>query len=127
MVAGMARSYYNHRVKLPNASRAFVDIDKLAGYCLNRRHPEGRHKARGFLSTLGMSAKDAEFLKRALLAAAEAEEASQATEDEYRRRYTLDFVLRRAARTALIRSAWIVRRGEDYPRFVTCYVVKESR
>lgn len=32
-------------MKLPNAENAFVDIEKLRGYCLNLSHPRGKHKA----------------------------------------------------------------------------------
>jgi hypothetical protein len=49
-------------VKLPNGINAVVDIVKLRDYCLNSRHPEGRHKARMFRATLGMEREDAEEL-----------------------------------------------------------------
>jgi hypothetical protein len=31
--------------KLPNPEKAFIDLNKLIGYCLNPEHPEGQHKA----------------------------------------------------------------------------------
>ncbi len=34
----------------------------------------------------------------------------------------LDFVLKTPSGSAVIRSGWIVRYGEDYPRLTTCYV-----
>lgn len=57
-------------MKLPNGARAVADIEKLRDYCLSAQHPEGRHKARVFLSALGMSASDANSLREILLAAA---------------------------------------------------------
>ncbi|MEH1788358.1 MAG: DUF6883 domain-containing protein [Nostoc sp.] len=39
-------------MKLPNPECAIVEIDKIAGYCLNPEHPEGKHKARVFKSAL---------------------------------------------------------------------------
>ena len=40
-------------VKLPNGEHAVVDLSKLRNSCLNKGHPQGRHKARQFLSALG--------------------------------------------------------------------------
>ncbi|WP_372726680.1 DUF6883 domain-containing protein [Nostoc sp. TCL26-01] len=37
--------------KLPNPERAIVEAEKIAGYCLNPEHPEGKHKARVFKSS----------------------------------------------------------------------------
>ncbi len=42
-------------MKLPNAEKAFVDIEKLRGYCLNQFHERGKHKARLFSSILGFT------------------------------------------------------------------------
>lgn len=47
------------RVKIPNAARAIVDIEKLRDYCLNPEHPRGRHKARVFARRLGLYVRDA--------------------------------------------------------------------
>ena len=57
-------------MKLPNAERAVVESEKLWDYCLNLAHPRGRHKARVFLSSCGMSAEHAHVLRDALLDAA---------------------------------------------------------
>lgn len=45
---------------LPNFEKASVDLEKLTAYALNASHPEGRHKARVFLSALGVTAADGE-------------------------------------------------------------------
>ena len=52
---------------LPNLKNAVVDIRKLPDYCLNREHSDGKHKARLFLSCLGMTADNAEELRQILL------------------------------------------------------------
>ncbi len=57
-------------MKLPNGSSAVVDVEKLRDYCLSAQHPEGRHKARVFLSALGMTSADADRLREILLSAA---------------------------------------------------------
>ncbi|MGH8738886.1 MAG: DUF6883 domain-containing protein [Burkholderiales bacterium] len=110
-------------MKLRNAERAFVDIAKLRDYCLDETHPEGRHKARVFRSALDLSERDAGFLRQAILAAAADAEAVAGDSDEYGSRYLLDFQLNRGNRKAWIRTVWIVRRNEDFPRLATCYVM----
>jgi hypothetical protein len=40
-------------MNLPGGGDAIVDIAKLRDYCLDSRHPRGRHKARVFAATLG--------------------------------------------------------------------------
>ncbi len=110
-------------MKLPNSAQANVDIAKLRDYCLNSSHPEGRHKARVFRSALDLSAKDAEFLRSAILDVVVSAEAALTDRDAFGSRYILDFELTRGIRKAMIRTAWIVRRGENFPRLLTCYVL----
>ncbi len=110
-------------MKLPNADRAVVEIEKLRDYCLSTSHPRGRHKARVFVSALGITANDAEELRQAILSAIITEEAIQAEHDEYGQRYVVDFSMKRQGKEAFVRSSWIVRHGEDYPRLTSCYVL----
>jgi hypothetical protein len=49
---------------IPNATQSIVDIRKLQGYCLNLSHDDGKHKARLFLSILGMTIDDVEALRQ---------------------------------------------------------------
>jgi hypothetical protein len=109
--------------QLPNAENAIVEIRKLRDYCLSPDHPRGRHKARVFASALGLTADDAEEVREALLSAALCGEADPAEEDEYGKRYVLDFEMKTGAGSATVRSGWIVRRGEDVPRFTSCFVL----
>lgn len=111
------------RIRLPNPENAVVDIRKLLDYCLNPEHPRGRHKARVFSAALGLSADEAEELEGALLSAARSAEAVATEEDEYGQRYVVDFEMSTAAGSATVRSAWIVRRGGDFPRLTSCYVL----
>jgi len=110
-------------MKLPNADKAIVEIEKLRDYCLSPVHPRGRHKARVFHSVLQITAGDAEDFRRVLLESALREDAVLGVSDSYGSRYTIDFDFRRGERTAEIRSCWIVRSGEIVPRFVTCYIL----
>ena len=112
-------------MKLPNGAGAVVDIEKLQDYCLSSQHPEGRHKARVFLSALGMTSADASKLREILLfAAAENNGVSMTIADQYGCRYSLDVVATWGSREALVRSAWIIKTGEEFPRLVSCYVLR---
>lgn len=78
-------------MKLPNADRAVVEIEKLRDYCLSSSHPRGRHKARVFITALGITADDAQELKQAILSAVTTEEATPTERDEYGQRFVIDF------------------------------------
>lgn len=112
-------------MKLPNGARAVVDIEKLRGYCLSTQHPEGRHKARVFLSVLGMASADAERLREILLSAAAVNsEVSMTDADKFGCRYSMDVLVTWGSREAIVRSAWIIKTGEDVPRLISCYVLR---
>jgi hypothetical protein len=110
-------------MKLPGGVEAIVEIAKLRDYCLDPHHPRGRHKARVFLSVLGLAQTDAEFLRTALLEATLDGDAVAGEADQYGERYTIDFKVSRANRSATVRSAWIILRGESAPRLTSCFVV----
>ena len=113
-------------MKLPNGHRAIVDITKLRDYCLNTNHEEGKHKARVFASALCVRAADAEWLREQLLKAAAREDASPTSRTRFGALYVLDFELKTEAGTAMIRSGWIIRQNEDFPRLTTCYVKQKQ-
>lgn len=108
---------------LPNGECAVVAIEKLRDYCLNARHPQGRHKARVFATSLGFTADDAEKLRELLLAAAQTQEVEYGVYDEYGQRYLLDMVLVGSGGLVTVRSSWIIRPSEEVPSLVTCYVL----
>lgn len=110
-------------MKLPNADRAVVDLRKLQDSCLNQEHPRGQHKARLFRSALGLTFQDALELQHLLLAASRSKDAVSLDADDYGQRYALDFSVKRTSGEATIRSLWIVRRGEDFPRLATCSIL----
>jgi hypothetical protein len=110
-------------VKLPNSERALVDPQKLTDYSLDSEHDEGRHKAHLFESLLGISHHNAQLLIDAVQRAALTGEAVLGKLDKYGQRYVIDFSYSGPGGTATIRSAWIIRTGEDFPRLVTCYIL----
>lgn len=110
-------------MKLPNAHRAFVDIAKLRDYSLSSRHADGKHKARVFAAALALAIEDAEWLRDQLLRAARDHNCQPGRSSVYGQRYVLDFVASRRDRSVKVRSVWLVRQGEDFPRLITCYVL----
>ena len=75
------------------------------------------------MSALGFTADRADELQAALLQAAIDEEATTTDSDEYGLRFVLDFTMNGPVGAARIRSSWIVRVGEDFPRLTSCYVL----
>lgn len=115
-------------MKLPNAENAVIDIAKLRDYSLNPNHPEGKHKARVFLEKSGLGSNDAERLRQLILEAILTEEATEQRPTVYGRRFAVDFPIRVDERFEFvlswvtIRSAWIIRNDEDFPRLTTCFI-----
>lgn len=107
---------------LPNANRAIVDIKKLEGYCLNTSHPRGKHKAKVFKSVLGLTINDSKLLSTKLKEIILEVDSSILSEDDFGKRYFVDFKMEVNKKRAFIRSIWIIKTGEDFPRFVTCYI-----
>ena len=118
-------------MRLPNADAAVVDIAKLRNYCLNPEHPEGKHKARVFLDKLSITKNDAEQLRQAILEGVLHAEAAEQAPTAYGRRFVVDLLLSKGEgmilSTATVRTAWIIRHEEDFPRLTTCFCLsKES-
>jgi hypothetical protein len=117
-------------MKLPNAENAVVDIAKLRDYCLNPDHPEGKHKARAFLEKLDMRRADAEVLRQLILEAILSKAATEQKPTEYGRRFVVEFEIERergiVMLRAAVRTAWIIRNEEDFPRLTTCFNPRRS-
>ena len=111
-------------MKLPNADAAFIDLSKLRTYSLNPNHDRGKHKARLFAAILGLTSQDAELLKALILEAIQQHEAIPGQMDEYGQRFTVNFSLTRNQNTANVRTTWIIRTVETFPRLVSCYIVR---
>jgi hypothetical protein len=111
-------------MRLPGGDRAVVELAKLTDYCLDDTHPRGRHKARVFAARLGLGRADAALLRAELLrGAANSAGAAEGAADGFGRRFTLDLVVAGPKGSGVVRSAWMVRTGEDFPRLTTCYLV----
>ncbi|MDY0166432.1 MAG: hypothetical protein RBS80_07800 [Thermoguttaceae bacterium] len=110
-------------MKLPNGGQAFIDERKIIEYCLSEEHDEGKHKAHLFRRLVGIGVDNAERLLDALSEAAAGADAAPGKRDHYGQRYTIDFILHGPRGTATVRSVWIVRTGEQFPRLVSCFIL----
>ena len=106
---------------IPHADRAVVDMRKLCDYCLNPLHDEGQHKARLFVTALGMTAAEAEDLRTLLLQAVQTIDAQVGRRDAYGQRYTVDFLLEWRNKRTMVRSGWIIEHDSDTLHLTTCY------
>jgi hypothetical protein len=111
-------------MRLPNINSVFIDLNKLQKYSLNPEHDRGKHKSRLFSAILGLDSNDAEWLKNFILEAIQIYPAVSTLLDEYGQRYAVDFPMTRNQNTANIRTTWIIRPNEDFPRLVSCYIVR---
>jgi hypothetical protein len=108
-------------VKLPAAERALIEPAKVRDYLLSREHPVGRFKA-VFFESLGYSPDAWQRLEADLRALAVAEEAILGERTKYGQKYEVRGTLNGpSGRPASLVTAWIVRWGEDAPRFVTAF------
>ncbi|MBD0372956.1 MAG: hypothetical protein ICV60_19085 [Pyrinomonadaceae bacterium] len=114
-------------MRLPNADRAVVDIEKLRDYSLNLNHPVGKHKARVFLAALGLKVDDAARLRELILEAILTSEAEERPSSRYGKRFVVDFQAtsfdKYVAASKVIRTAWIIKNDEDFPRLTSCYIL----
>lgn len=110
-------------MKLPNYAKAFIDIKKLQNYALNPNHKKGKHKARVFASALNLTIDDAEKLRDLLLEVVKTEDALLTRQDIYGCYYLIDSLIIRDQQQALVRSTWIIRQNENFPRLTSCYVI----
>jgi hypothetical protein len=110
-------------IRLPHGDEAILDIRKIEDYCLKPAHPRGRHKARVFREALGLAQTDAPWLRDVLLEAARSADAIETATDVWGTYWCIDAAVTRQAKSAVVRSIWMVRTGESVPRFITCWVL----
>jgi hypothetical protein len=109
--------------RLPRDDQAIIDIRKIREYCLDPSHPRGRHKARVFADALGVQQSDAAWLRVVLLEGARSGEVLHLGTDAWGSQWRLDVSIERQGKRGVVRTIWIVRAGDEVPRFVTCWVL----
>ena len=108
-------------MQIPNADRAVIDPVKLHGYLLSRSHPVGRFKASFFLA-LGYSSEKWPELAADLRSQHLSRDATLEEQTPYGRKYLIHAsLLGPSGSSAAVVSVWVVREGEEFPRFVTAY------
>ena len=114
-------------MKLPNAEKAVVEREKIVDYLLNAAHPDNGGKAAFFLG-LGFSRDDWQGLIAAFGKLAGTAEVSKTMESPHGRKFVLDGRIEApGGKAAVVRTIWIVDRGQDAPRLVTAYHMKNER
>ena len=108
---------------LPNAEIALIDDRKLIDYCLSESHPIGKHKARVFMSALGFSLENFQDLKDGILNKILDNDAIQTEINQYGTLYVVDVEIENPPKEAMVRTSWIIKVDEDFPRLTSCYVI----
>ena len=96
-------------------------------YLLNAAHPDNGGKA-GFFEALGFSADAPEHLVDALRTVAVTGEAVDRVESSHGEKYVVDGLLAlhtEKGHGRMVRTVWIIERGQDAPRLVTAYPREE--
>lgn len=109
-------------MRLPKGERADVPLSRLRTYLLNPQHPKGKHKARVFAAALGLDESSAEALRDWLLELARTGEAAPGRSDAHGARFAMTAKMSYNGHEALVRTAWIIRTGNDTPEFLTAFV-----
>jgi len=108
-------------MKLPNATQALVEREKIADYLLNLTHRYGASKAR-FFGEFGFRAAEWERLAEALQEQAQNFEVTRTRETGHGPRFEIEGELRCPdGRRPRVRSVWQLDKGEVAPRLITAY------
>ncbi len=108
-------------MNLPRSARAVIDLSKLTDYLLSSAHPVGRFKAT-FFAKLGYFAEDWGLLETVLLEVAVSGTVQAVEDTPFGRKYRVHGRIEPPIGGAVsVVTVWIVRSGEDFPRFVTAF------
>ena len=108
-------------MRLPNASQAVVQREKITDYLLSEAPASGGGKP-GFFASFGFSADNWQALASALLSLGSAYEVAQVEETEFGVKYVIEGRLDTPdGRNPRVRTIWQIDWGTDYPRLVSAY------
>jgi hypothetical protein len=108
---------------LPDADRALVDPDKLRNYVLSPEHRRGKHKARVFLSALGIDREGWEYLRDQIVEGVGRADVSEVRTGRYGVRYSVPILIEGLnGQTHEVTTGWIVEKKGAAPRLTSAYV-----
>jgi hypothetical protein len=107
-------------VKLPNSERAIISAEKLRDYLLSPSHPIGRSKAL-FFERLGYTRSNWFRLEADLRAQHLSHDAEEVESTTFGRIFVILAQLAGPSSSQSVQSVWMIRSGEQDPRFVTAY------
>ena len=108
---------------LPNFNNAVLDIRKLNDYCLNPFHPKGKDKARVFRAALGLTQRDAVWLRGEILQNLGYAPATRQTEDQYGVRYEVNIKITKQNMSAILSTVWMIAHNDVRPTLITCRIL----
>jgi len=107
-------------MKLPNINQAIVPSEKLRDYLLSFSHPVGKFKA-VFFRTLGYTDKNWQQLELAIRSLLK-QDAFERERTNFGQKYEIrGTIVGPSGKQANIITIWIIREGEEVPRFITAY------
>jgi hypothetical protein len=112
---------------LPNTEVAVITEAKIVRYLLSSTHVSGKGKA-GFFTRFGFSPKRWQIMADALKLHAQQHRVSKTEQSPFGVRYVIEGELMTPdGRNPLVRAIWFIDKGENIPRFVTAYPLKEGQ
>jgi hypothetical protein len=103
------------------AEAAVIDPRKINDYLLSLTHPEGRSKARFFISH-GFTSGEPELLVAALLHHAREGKVRLSRRNVFGNIHTVRGpLLTPDGRSPMVESVWIIEFGTEFPRLITAY------
>ena len=113
-------------MRLPKASLAVVEREKVIGYLLNPAHRYGAAKAR-FFAAFGFRDAHWETLAKALREHGQKHPVTRARETGFGPRYEVDGPLEAPdGRRPVVRTVWQHDFGAPGPRLITAYPLEEK-
>jgi len=108
-------------MNLPNRELALVEHEKVRNYLLNDIHPDGFGKA-AFFKALGFQREAWATLADAFRQIGRDFPVTKSMTSAHGRKYIVDGVLQTpVGQTVMVRTIWIVDKGETRPRLITAY------
>jgi hypothetical protein len=104
-----------------------IPLDKLYEYCLNPEHPRGGYKAILFEQTLGISRKNADVLYELLQKVVKETDAQLVRSDKFGDYFRIDYELDGIRGKETLRSTWMIPKGSQRARLISCFIKRRKR